>query len=257
MKRALFILPLIIALFISCELIYPEGTEPRLRAILIGLDYHQSAFPLLNPPLDAQGLDQTLMNLAKRFKKHYSSILMIQRDGAPSEELLTYPSKENVLNKIEEEISKLRSNDLLLIYYSGHGNEEFNLILDIEQSKSISKDELYQLFEARRRGRILLIVDACYSGGFLPDTFNSYVTVLSASKSDEKALGGSYPGDYSFFTRYLLEVLGGLNHQDKIPALLGGVISAASIYSAIQSRIGEHNQTPLSLEGLSDLALFW
>jgi hypothetical protein len=107
--------------------------------------------------------------------------------------------------------------ETLLFYYSGHGDkkddEGYLVPTDAAPGwldKALSASELWQMIEASRAGRVLVILDACKSGGFaIPDkvdraALRSKATFLAATEPNAAAM--SSPGG-SAFTRALLAAL--------------------------------------------------
>lgn len=114
--------------------------------------------------------------------------------------------------------------ETLLFYYSGHGDkkddEGYLVPTDAAPGRldsALSASELWQMIEASRAGRVLVILDACKSGGFaIPDrvdraALRGKATFLAATEPNAVAMNS--PGG-SAFTRALLAALRDPNRVD-------------------------------------------
>lgn len=276
----------------SCELIFQFPKRGHIEAIFIALDYGDSDDALEGTIRDAKELELALEGLSERFGQSWSSTKMYQEGQESNIDEVYYPTKEHVLNLISEKVKILEDNELLLIYYAGHGhdkNNDFALALadksDSAQIEELSKTELMQTLTKRTKGDILLILDTCFSGGYVSpyDPTNSqyepHITTFSASREYEESLEYPFPfsikgHQHGYFTGVLLEALGwdhvatekevdgdkistpwgALRADGHIPALKEGVISVGSLYRYIDNRLqGQHTMT---VNGPKDIALF-
>ena len=78
-----------------------------------------------------------------------------------------------ILQTVERTIRKVTKNDLLLIYYSGHGQCDeagrlhlatLNTRLETLGSTSVPIDSVKTYIDLAKTNRIILILDCCYSG---------------------------------------------------------------------------------------------
>lgn len=86
-------------------------------------------------------------------------------------------TKTGIQNVIDEFANKVNSNDLFLLFFAGHGSytpdqapideidgfDEYLLTYDQEK---ILDDELVTILEKIESNKIVVIIDACFSGGF-------------------------------------------------------------------------------------------
>jgi uncharacterized caspase-like protein len=166
-------------------------------------------------------------------------------------------TKTSIQNAIDNLSNKVEPNDLFLLFYAGHGSytadqppideadgfDEYFLTHDLE---AILDDELAIMLEKIKSKQVVVIIDACFSGGFfkvadieartvpgkphekLIDTINGdlakqgYV-VLTASDEDETCAESSTLQN-GVFTYYLLEGMSSkpfpadLNNNQKVSA---------------------------------------
>jgi len=147
-------------------------------------------------------------------------------------------TKTEIQNAIDEFSNKVKSQDLFVIFYAGHGSytadqppideadgfDEYFLTHDLA---TILDDELETMLEKIKSNKIIVIIDACFSGGFfkvadfqvrtvpgippesLIDTINGDLAkpgyiVLTASDEDETCVESATLQN-GVFTYYLLE----------------------------------------------------
>lgn len=144
--------------FLSCSL---EGDRRDVSILSVGMTYRET---------DARSLHGT-ENDAREI-----ALALEARWEAPGKEVLIDPSKEEVLSAL----SSLPPSDLTIFFYSGHGTEDGSLVFSPPEGESywtedgIRPDALLSpgvLTEKllARKGDVLLLVDACHSGTFVPE----------------------------------------------------------------------------------------
>lgn len=196
--------------------------DQTFRAVVIGQtysDFTQSALPSCeNDRAAVEGMLQSL------YSTRYSTIQNVKNG-----------TKAEILNAIDAVFSQAKSNDVCLLYYSGHGGSDGSLcdrwMVHITPKELRTKLDQY-------KGKKLIILDSCHSGatigkdqgsgadarGFARQFNASVIQAFrnSASKSSEDLADSRYyvitacKGDqlaycnqeYGFFTRQLLIGLG-------------------------------------------------
>lgn len=202
-----------------------ESLSGKRYALIIGnSEYIDSALPTLN----SAGIDA----------KTFSSVLQDTQIGAFSE-VTTLINKDShiILQSIENFFQNRHKDDLLLLYFSGHGiktkrGQLFlatrNTTIDLVLSTGISSNFIKENMDASNSQRQILILDCCYSGAIvegakseqsLGQSINSvqaFLTsgfgrvIIAASESMQFAFDGKriegYP-ENSLFTQHLIEGL--------------------------------------------------
>jgi uncharacterized caspase-like protein len=78
-----------------------------------------------------------------------------------------------VLRKLQQTIKQLQADDLLLVYYSGHGKPNRNNILHLTtvdtviselESTAIPIHRVYDIIATGKAKKIIIILDCCFSG---------------------------------------------------------------------------------------------
>lgn len=135
-------------------------------------------------------------------------------------------TKENILKKMNYISAKAGPNDLVMLYYSGHGLKGSFLPIDFDgYNNKLLHSEINSIMEKSRAKYKLLLADACYSGSLfsmrsaeVPDAINTYYATLAesgsgtalimSSKSEETSLESSEVRQ-GVFTHFLIRGLKG------------------------------------------------
>ncbi len=189
-------------------------------------------------------------------------------------------TRANVSKALRDDLKPAGKDDIVLIYLSGHGAadpsrpDEYYFITHDTQIDNLYGTALWMnqnaLFKGIDSDRVLLLSDACHSGGFNPglektlakeaDTFFSVFRNLkgrigiSSSRSDEKSYEVAKYGN-SIFTHFLLKALGG----EASKSSSDGSITAKHLYDYIyektrQETKGLQNPQIFSPKGLAEEA---
>jgi HEAT repeat protein len=178
----------------------------------------------------------------------------------------TFPLKNTPNHKVQEEIEQViqtaGKDDLILIYYSGHGKLDragklylatTNTNAKILKSTSISINFIKELLDSSRTNKIILILDCCYSGlageafarGGIDEELQSLSKVtgtyiITASGRAQPALEKPEDG-YGVFTKHAIEGIISWKAADD-----EGNVTMESLYSYIYKKMqDEFSQTPM------------
>lgn len=129
-------------------------------------------------------------------------------------------TRDNVIAAIREVGSEMSDSDLLMVFYSGHGGrlpsagsqtadpdgyDETLALYDVE----LTDDDLDGVFDEIANGKVLLVLDSCFSGGFSKDVisqpgrmglFSSQEDVTSSVARKFRAGG--------YLSRFMVEAVG-------------------------------------------------
>ena len=145
-----------------------EHTPPRHIALLIGnADYQGEGYDLLGPPYDTVALEQALLGLNPSWE-------VTRKNNLTSGEILTW---------IDTAFADATSDDVCLFYYSGH-SAEGGYLSDVNWN-AVSPQTLADRLDQAAKGRVIVLLDCCFSGsvitsrgsgeGSAPSAFNSAV----------------------------------------------------------------------------------
>lgn len=286
MKRLLTLLLLTTLLFTSCELIQDKPPQPKVWGVFIGLDYENTSLDTLAGTLnDAFELEEAFEHVSNKATLEYESFLMYQRGSGfgpnaeeyevNGEDINSYASIENLQKLFEALKSVVKEEDLLIVTYHGHSDENILALAPRNQSDTgkIKTDEEFLMSLEPIKGRTLVILDSCYSGMSVPPSqvsvslvyepplkewFETYyskskysippITLFTAAADTESWELPSGEHGHGIFTSALLKALGGyhdaekvIHFSDVIPALKNGVISVDTLYQYVKT----HQEFPL------------
>lgn len=168
-------------------------------------------------------------------------------------------TRENILKTLKNTFSKADENDVVLLYFSGHGINGYYLPVDSDGYKNrISYDEIKKILEGSAAKHKLCIADACYSGSLLAQrsafgesldlfyaTFEKTkggTAFLLSSKQEELSLESSGIRQ-GIFSHYLIKGLKGASDKNK-----DMVITIRELYDYVYYNVKEYSgnaQTPV------------
>lgn len=228
-----------------------NGAEGKRLALIVGNNtYTDTKLTRLNAPqMDAKELAEALED---------DNI-----GGFDDVQVLFNESSSQVKQSIELLFRERNRDDLLFLYFSGHGikDERGNLFLatsdtrhDFARSTGISANFIKDSMENSFSRRKVLVLDCCYSGAFVQGAKSAAAlgsrinasrvfsgsgygqVVVTASDTMQYAWEGNKiigDTDNSFFTHYLIEGL----RTGKADADKDGRISVAELYSYVYDKV--------------------
>jgi outer membrane protein assembly factor BamB len=245
----------------------------QMWAVVIGIGKYESqkVNPLNYSASDAQSVYDYLTSKGG-FKKENVTLLL--------NEQATLKSVKTALGTFLRE--KAMKDDLVFIYYSGHGAPEidnnsndgdglskyivtYDADPDNLYATALPMDEISNIFTRLSSQRVVFFVDSCYSGasggktfagqeggkaGNISDNFLKRLSsgtgrlVITASDANEVALESKKLG-HGIFTYYLLQGLSGSADKDK-----NGFITADEVYNYLHEEVAkesDNRQHPLKM----------
>lgn len=107
-----------------------------------------------------------------------------------------------------------RDDDILLLFLTSHGGRDHRLFVgmgDLPLDQVTPQDVRDALDAARIRWRIV-VVSACYSGGFIPALRDPYTLIITAARSDRTSFGCGNDSQITWFGKaFLTEALNQTN----------------------------------------------
>ena len=94
-----------------------------------------------------------------------------------------------------------KDDDVVFIYLTSHGSKKHRLSVDFNPLRLNTigpKDLKFYLDESGIKWRIL-IVSACYSGGFVEPLKDQYTVIMTASASDRQSFGCGSKSEFTYF----------------------------------------------------------
>ncbi len=193
-------------------------------ALIIGIDKYSGEWtPLQNAVNDAKAVENMLRNQYKF--DHFTNLYDAEA------------TRSGIIKAMESLVSKVKPNDNVFIYYSGHGefkqalNKGYWVPVDAKTSSTsnyISNSDLQTLLAGIQSKHTLLVSDACFSGDIFrghtvsvpfEESEKYYNEVHSLASRQAITSGGIEPvmdggkDGHSVFAYYLLKTLG--NNKNK------------------------------------------
>ncbi len=184
----------------------------KYHALIIGIDRYRYIPTLATAHNDAKALAAVLKD-----KYDYEVKLLLD------------PSREQIIEALDDLRERLTENDNLLIYYAGHGwldkeaDQGFWLPVDARaerRSQWISNDTIRDLAKALKAKHLLVIADSCFSGTLTrgvpmrPQLDPDYLRRIASKKARQAMSSGglepvldSVDGKHSPFARALVQIL--------------------------------------------------
>lgn len=169
-------------------------------------------------------------------------------------------TKTNIKRAMKEVFWKAGPNDLVLMYFSGHGLKGAFLPIDFDGSNNkLLHDEIVQILDKSPAKYKLCIADACHSGSLMaykggtePSVFGKYYESLSnakpgtalimSSKSDETSLESSGLRQ-GVFTHFLIRGMKGEGDRNG-----DNIVTVQELYNFVYTRVREYTanrQSPI------------
>jgi len=100
--------------------------------------------------------------------------------------------------------------DILLVYLTTHGDEDHNLLVDMDPLPldQIGTTDLADILGKRPFKWKVVVVNACYSGGYVPALQSTGTLVITAARADRSSFGCGSDSDITYFGRaWLVDAL--------------------------------------------------
>ncbi len=146
---------------------------------------------------------------AKRFGASAHTLVLENNPAAlTTRPLATWSNLETALAGLEKIMQP--EQDILLLYITSHGGEDHTLLVDMNPLPldQIGADDLAGILAAHRFKWKVVVVNACYSGGFVPPLRGPGTLVLTAARADRSSFGCGSDSDITYFGRaWLVDAL--------------------------------------------------
>ncbi|MGY3260345.1 Uncharacterized conserved protein [Pseudomonas sp. NFIX51] len=191
----------------------PDPLETGLLAQGRLLDDALSAVPASTPAIELYSLtlagdgkqsvflreaDYVSNMLATRFGAYGQIRLVNHRDRLDSRPMAT---RENLRRAVQVLAERSGPEDLLFIYLTSHGTSEHELVLDQPRLElaDLPADELAAVLAPLKNRDKIIVISACYSGGFIPALKDERTLIMTASQADRVSFGCSEEADFTYF----------------------------------------------------------
>jgi hypothetical protein len=162
----------------------------ELFSLVVGGDGKQSVF--------MREADYVGNLLGTRFGAFGQISLVNHRDHMGDRPLAT---RETISRAIQTLAQRSGPEDLIFIYLTSHGTQDHELVLDqprLELSDLPANELAAALLPLKNRDKVV-VISACYSGGFIPAIKDEKTMVITASREDRVSFGCSEEADFTYF----------------------------------------------------------
>ncbi|WP_017903116.1 C13 family peptidase [Pseudomonas asplenii] len=136
--------------------------------------------------------------LATRFGAYGQISLVNHRDHLIDRPMAT---RENLQRAAQTLAERSGPEDLIFIYLTSHGTHAHELVLDQPRLElaDLPADEMAQALAPLKNRDKVIVISACYSGGFIPALKDEKTLVMTASRADRVSFGCSEEADFTYF----------------------------------------------------------
>jgi hypothetical protein len=142
----------------------------------------------------------------------HALVLENHPDTLATRPLATWSNLERALDGLAHAMDPQQ--DILLLYLTTHGGEDHSLLVDMDPLPldPIGAEDLAAILKSRPFKWKVVVVNACYSGGFVPPLQGDGTLVLAAARSDRSSFGCGNDSAATYFGRAWL--IDSMNHTD-------------------------------------------
>ncbi len=229
-----------------------EAKEMKVWAVVVGVSSYKHMQPLQYTDDDAYRMYAFLKSPEGGALKDEQIKILID-DAA---------TKDNILVAMNDVFGKAGPNDLILMYYSGHGLEGSFLPIDFDgENNKLLHSEVSSLFNNSTAKYKLFIADACHSGsmfnakGMIDNTLKNYYNSLAQAAPGTALILSSKSGETSLestglrqgvFSHFLLRGLKGEADRD-----YDSIVTVQELYQFIAGNVMDYtaNQQSPVIQG--------
>jgi len=176
----------------------------------------------------------------QRFDAAGHTLLLINNPGTLKDvPLASLSNLETAVDAVAEKMD--RDEDILLLYLTSHGSRDHVLYVGMDPLPldQIGPDDLADVFaDAHIRNKVI-VISACYSGGFIDALKDDDTMLITAARTDRASFGCGTDSDITYFGRaFLVE---GLNHSESLRGAFG---EASRLIDTWETRDGEEHSFP-------------
>ena len=146
------------------------------------------------------------VTIAQQFDTANRTLSLVNHPRAALDQpLATTTNLRYALNEIGQKMD--RAEDVLFLFLTSHGSSDHKLSFNLpgEPMQSLSAQALAQMLDSADIRWRVIMVSACYSGGFIAPLRNEQTIVVTSARADRTSFGCSDDADLTFFGKAFLE----------------------------------------------------
>ncbi|BAP43265.1 caspase family protein [Pseudomonas sp. 21LCFQ02] len=162
----------------------------ELYSLVVGGDGKQSVFK--------READYVGNLLKTRFGAHGQVSLVNHRDHMADRPMAT---RETISRAIQTLAQRSGPEDLIFIYLTSHGTHDHQLVLDQPRLSlsDLPADQLATVMAPLHNRDKIIVISACYSGGFIPALKDERTLIMTAARADRVSFGCTEEADFTYF----------------------------------------------------------
>ena len=175
-----------------------DPAKTAMYALLIAGDGTQEVF--------RREVEYVNHSFAKRYDTAGRTLVLANsRSSVGRLPLATDTSIERALGALAQQMDKER--DLLFVFLTSHGSKTHELSIAMRGMRlpQLTAQRLAQLLKASGIRKQIVVVSACYSGGYIDPLKGPTTWVITASRADRTSFGCADENDFTYFGRALFK----------------------------------------------------
>jgi hypothetical protein len=139
-----------------------------------------------------------------QFDTSERSLLLINNDETVKDlPLANVHNLESAIIALAETMNP--AEDILFLMLSSHGSEDHKLAIDYSPlgMNDIAPEEIKTILDNAGIKWRVIVISACYSGGFIEPLIDESTLIMTASDKDKHSFGCGHDGDYTYFGKAL------------------------------------------------------
>jgi len=135
-----------------------------------------------------------------QFDTNERSLLLINNDATVKDlPLANVHNLESAVMALAETMNP--AEDILFLMLSSHGSEDHKLSTDYYplNMNDIGPEEIKTILDNAGIKWRVIVISACYSGGFIGPLIDENTLIMTASDKDKNSFGCGHDGDYTYF----------------------------------------------------------
>jgi len=169
----------------------------------------------------------------------HTLVLVNSPDTLNTAPLASLSNLQSAVDAVDERMDP--EQDILFLFLTSHGSREHEIYVGLDPLPldQIAPDDLSDLFADTHIKYRVIVISACYSGGFIDAVKNDTTMVITAAREDRASFGCSADSDITDFGRAFF--VDGLNHNDNFSAAF---TEAAHLVDSWETRNDEEHSFP-------------
>jgi hypothetical protein len=176
------------------SLAYPDPRKPSLYLLAVAGDGSQEVF--------RREVEFVRAQFDREFGTKGRSLALINsRSTMASVPMATVTSIREALRGIAARMNK--ENDILFLFLTSHGSKDHELVLNQNNMtlRNLSARQLGELLKETGIRWKVVVVSACYGGGFIDSVKDESTLVITAARHDRQSFGCADENDFTYFGR--------------------------------------------------------